>query len=146
MSTDSLCPRRYHRRCPRRSRRPSRQRSRRARRVSSCLVRRLLRREIAISYRNPYTEGSSAPTEAIGVGSLKANRPWRAVSAGAEAARHGRSACSCCWPFSLFSNIVCRFLRTFLSKHVQSLLCLAINGPVHQFLKMAPANCCGPQP
>ena len=64
--------------------------SRRWRRcASNRLVRRLLRREIAPSYQNLYTEGDPAPTDASGVHGFKANRPC-AVSAGAEAARHGR--------------------------------------------------------
>ena len=84
---------------------------RRRRRASSRLVRRLLRREIATSYRNQDTDGASVPTEARSVLGFKANRSWRAVSARAEAARHGRSACSCRWPFSLSSERVCSYFR-----------------------------------
>ena len=58
------------------------------RRASNRLVRRLLRREIAPAYQNLYTEGDAAPTDASGVHGFKANRPY-AISAGAEAARHG---------------------------------------------------------
>ena len=54
-------------------------------RASSRLVRLLLRREIAPSYRTPYLRCAPAPPEAIRVLVFKANRPC-AVSAGAEAA------------------------------------------------------------
>ena len=46
---------------------------RQQRRASSRLVRRLLRREIAPSYQNLYTEGAPAPTETIRVRGFKAN-------------------------------------------------------------------------
>ena len=52
------------------------------------MVGRLLRREIAPAYEALYVEGAPTPIEASAAGSLEANQPC-AVSAGAEAARHG---------------------------------------------------------
>jgi len=55
---------------------------------TACIVVRLLRHKIAPAYGVLYVEGAPTPTEASATGSLEANQPC-AVSAGAEAARHG---------------------------------------------------------
>ena len=56
----------------------------------SRLFRRLLQRKIEPFYQNLCVKSSSSPIEASGVPSFKENLPQRAVSAGAETARHGR--------------------------------------------------------
>ena len=55
---------------------------------TACIVERLLHREIAPAYGALYVEGAPTPIEASAAGLLEANQPC-AVSAGAEAARHG---------------------------------------------------------